>query len=267
MASSKLPALDQLHEAIFAIDSVVIDLQRRQCNLANGNSAIPAMARRGLLSFNPSSEQQARQSDQSDCIGAWEEAHQKVTALPAVYWLRRQASFLTLTDQLHRQAARSGGNFARPEAELRLIQGVLSALLTFRFYRDRRTAPGGMGAADWDEAIRAVRTLSRLERQKGLNLSAAIWGPSLLNALPPFWADHTVDRLLSAKVEAPKPHSDGKQLERRVMKHFAIFLLRTFGRAPLSMVETFGEVIQYTPGTIKRSLDRWLEEAASLPVA
>ena len=268
MSFTKFPTVADLHEAISAIDSELDTARMWAANQASRCVALkPPLTVGGLLNYPEITAPCQPAEVDINAPGPWAEAQTRIRTFPAIYWLHRQPAFHALARHLKLQSARSKGPFAAPDAELRLTQGVLLSLLTFRSYKDRRVSPDSMGTADWDEAVRAVMTLARLQREKGLDLSAAIWGTRALQALPPFWSRETVRRLVEAKAAAPKPHPDGTQLERKVMKQFSVFLHRVFGRAPLPLVQAFGVIIQYTPGTVKRSLPLWIAEADSLPIA
>ncbi len=97
----------------------------------------PREALGGLLSPPSDTHVSDFKSFSANSPDLWAEAHARIRDLSSVYWLQRQPSYLALAEQLKRQAARTGGAFASPDAHLRLIQGVLISLLMYRTYKVR----------------------------------------------------------------------------------------------------------------------------------
>jgi hypothetical protein len=171
-------------------------------------------------------------------------------------WLRSQQAFQKLRASLSRKAKKSpDGNFARPVAIYRLIQCVSFGLGVQAAYLEGRRQPGQMTKKDWGDALLAIQTLRRLEREKGLKLARVF----AAKAGTPPWdgALQFEERLIEAKRSAKKPHDDGFLSDRAAARAFTEWLLMMFGEAPPTMVESFADLIGYNKDSVRKQIKDW----------
>lgn len=194
------------------------------------------------------------------------ETHAEIRSIPAVQWLNRQIDYMSLKRAFENAAkAAPSSEFAKPDAIWHLASCTLSSLYLVRWYREKGFDPLEMSKDDWAQATEAVKKLISLRRAKGLDVNKIFFGDQLIG-LPLDWESKSLDRLELAASTCRKPCPDGKVAERKALKSFTLSLHRQFGRAPLLVVTEFGGLIKYSPGSIKRNIPLWIEEAKTVPI-
>lgn len=250
------PKAAELGGAAAKISDILFEMSKQM--LAQEVAIRAARSRGGLLAENIDVEPL---EPLKDTLRA--NAHSDIRAIPAVRWLTREPCYMDLSKAFGQRASASpSSKFAEPDAIWRMTSCALMSLYLVRWYREKGREPLEMSKDDWVEAKKALQTLVRLKRAKGLDVSKILCGDDLMRALPLNWEDEALKRLQQGEAHATKPCSDGKVAERKALKAFAIALHREFGAAPTLVVARFGDLIDYSPTSIKRSIPRWIDEAS-----
>ena len=161
---------------------------------------------------------------------------------------------------LHRRAKQSP-RFGRSFAEFDLLLCTSHALAVYFGHLQNQTQPKAVRKADLLAAAKALRTLEQLA-ERGLHLHNAVKplipspGPDSL--WPINWASQMGKAVNSAIVNHKKPQPDETEIERHAARLFTTMLLGMFGDAPKTMIEQFGELIEYRSERLRKHADEWI---------
>lgn len=254
------PRAADLGTAAVKISTLLFDLQKQLFSQQAEGSAMTE--NRGLLGTTA-------QPALSPTFGQMDpraSTYAEIRAIPAVQWLSRQVCYLDIKRAFETTARKSpSSKFNDPDATWRLAACALSSLYLVSWYREKGREPLEMSKEDWIEAKKALQTLVRLRRAKGLDVSRILCGDDPIHALPLNWEDEALKRLQHGETHARNPYSNGKVAERKALKAFAIALHRAFGEAPVLVVARFGDLIDHSPQSIKRDIPKWIEEDSTVP--
>lgn len=144
--------------------------------------------------------------------------------------------------------------FGKASSKYLLLKATLISLGKYKRLISGNATVKQMSAKDWEDAIRAINTLRRLEKNNGLYLYRAFEDTT---NLPWNWLDMLEQRVSEAKENAPKPHNDKYIHQRLATRLFTEWLLRYFDHAPVSMVEKFTHIINYETTSVSRLVPTW----------
>jgi hypothetical protein len=178
---------------------------------------------------------------------------------PAYHWLSQQEAYRKMQSSL-RLRARKSKAFSRPLAEYDLLFSVAAALEVYAKHIESGTKPIPIGIEDLRTARSALVLLQDLQ-DRGLTLSNAV--APLQKETPASVIPRNFLAQMQAGVERAlkshrKPQPDERATDRFAAKRFTLLLLGLFDDAPTTMIEKFGELIDYRSDAIRRHVPKWV---------